>query len=114
MKERIFESFNVEHSIYEDLTSSAEKQARLLAALYPLSVDEQDAIDSYDKSFMTKFTYNSAAIEGSTLSLPETALVLEGEFEPSKDSRARRFRRGGNQGRLLFRRAFSRSGSMSR
>lgn len=89
MKERIFESFNVEHSFYEDLTSSAEKQARLLAALYPLSVDEQDAIDSYDKSFMTKFTYNSAAIEGSTLSLPETALVLEGEFEPSKDSRAR-------------------------
>ena len=88
MKERIYESFNIRPEDYEGLVAGAERQARLLNGLYPLSPDEQDAIDSYEQSFLTRFTYNSAAIEGSTLTLAETALALEGEFEPSENSRA--------------------------
>ena len=38
---------------------------------------------SYDEAFLVRFTYNSAAIEGSTLTLIDTELVLEGEFMPS-------------------------------
>ncbi len=38
---------------------------------------------SYEEAYLVRFTYNSAATEGSTLSLVDTALVIEGEFMPS-------------------------------
>ncbi len=46
------------------------------------------ALADYDRDWLVCYTYNSNAIEGSTLTLEDTSLVLEGEFVPS-DSPAR-------------------------
>ena len=83
MQEKIFQAFHLEDAIYASLLNDADKATQHYRALFPFSAAEQDAIKSYDEAFRVRFTYNSAAIEGSTLSLADTALVLEGEFMPS-------------------------------
>lgn len=57
-------------------------------ALEPLDGVEEMALADYDRDWLVRYTYNSNAIEGSTLTLEDTSLVLEGEFVPS-DSPAR-------------------------
>ena len=57
-------------------------------ALEPLDGVEEMALADYDRDWLVRYTYNSNAIEGSTLTLEDTSLVLEGEFIPS-DSPAR-------------------------
>ena len=57
-------------------------------ALDPLDGVEDMALADYDRDWLVRYTYNSNAIEGSTLTLADTSLVLEGEFIPS-DSPAR-------------------------
>ena len=57
-------------------------------ALEPLDGVEDMALEDYDRDWLVRYTYNSNAIEGSTLTLEDTSLVLEGEFVPS-DSPAR-------------------------
>ena len=56
--------------------------------LEPLDGVEEMALADYDRDWLVRYTYNSNAIEGSTLTLEDTSLVLEGEFVPS-DSPAR-------------------------
>ncbi len=57
-------------------------------SLEPLDGVEGMALSDYDSDWLVRYTYNSNAIEGSTLTLQDTSLVLEGEFVPS-DSPAR-------------------------
>ena len=57
-------------------------------ALDPLDGVEDMALADYDRDWLVRYTYNSNAIEGSTLTLEDTSLVLEGEFVPT-DSPAR-------------------------
>lgn len=57
-------------------------------SLEPLDGVEGMALADYDRDWLVRYTYNSNAIEGSTLTLEDTSLVLEGEFVPS-DSPAR-------------------------
>lgn len=57
-------------------------------ALDPLDGVEDMALADYDRDWLVRYTYNLNAIEGSTLTLEDTSLVLEGEFVPS-DSPAR-------------------------
>lgn len=57
-------------------------------SLEPLDGVEDMALADYDRDWLVCYTYNSNAIEGSTLTLEDTSLVLEGEFVPS-DSPAR-------------------------
>lgn len=52
-------------------------------ALEPLDGVEAMALEDYDRDWLVRYTYNSNAIEGSTLTLEDTSLVLEGEFVPS-------------------------------
>ena len=49
-------------------------------ALEPLDGVEDMALEDYDRDWLVRYTYNSNAIEGSTLTLEDTSLVLEGEF----------------------------------
>lgn len=56
--------------------------------LKPFDGVEQMALDDYAKEWLTRYVYNSNAIEGSTLTIEDTSLILEGEFVPS-DSPAR-------------------------
>ncbi len=61
-----------------------EKLSRL-NKMRPLTPGE---VDRLQKEFMVDFTYNSNAIEGNTLTLKETAMVLEGitiDQKPLKD-----------------------------
>ena len=55
----------------------------------PFNEYEKDGLKSYDDAFLVRFTYESNAIEGSTLSLGDTELVLEGEFTPNNNQRLR-------------------------
>lgn len=85
MHEKIYRAFNSDIAgiSFEETDKLKERQKKLL----PYSEDETDGLTSYDESFLVKFTYESNAIEGSTLTLGETELVLEGEFLPSSDKR---------------------------
>ena len=47
-----------------------------------------NALQSYEEDFVVRMTHGSASIEGSTLTLQETALVLDHEFLP-KDIKQR-------------------------
>lgn len=83
MRERMYRAFHLDGGVCAAELERADVATSHLRSLLPLSDDEMLAMESYDESFLVRFTYNSAAIEGSTLSLADTALVLEGEFMPS-------------------------------
>lgn len=91
MQEKIHRAFNLPSSVYEGLLDEAEDQVGRLRDMFPLSEHDRIALRSYDEAFLVRFTYNSAAIEGSTLTLADTELVLEGEFMPS-DAGSKRLR----------------------
>ena len=62
-----------------------QKKRDRLSAMRPLTPGE---VERLRKEFMVEFTYNSNAIEGNTLTLKETAMVLEGmtiDQKPLKD-----------------------------
>lgn len=52
-----------------------DENQKKLSALRPLTKGEAERLRN---EFLTEFTYNSNAIEGNTLTLQETAMVLEG------------------------------------
>ena len=67
------------------LLEMVEEKKERLSALRPLT---QGEVERLREEFMVEFTYNSNAIEGNTLTLKETALVLEGmtiDQKPMKD-----------------------------
>lgn len=69
---------------YNILTDIENKKARL-SERRPLTAGE---VERLREEFMVEFTYNSNAIEGNTLTLKETAMVLEGmtiDQKPLKD-----------------------------
>ncbi|MFC5370230.1 Fic family protein [Arcanobacterium bovis] len=87
MKEMIFGAFQFEMSsnireLLDELDSLRELQSTCFNAR---NEHEIEANKSFEKDFINRFTCNSAAIEGSTLSPQETQLVLQGEFLPKDD-----------------------------
>jgi len=67
------------------LLSEMERKRARLAAMRPLTRGE---VERLADEFLIEFTYNSNAIEGNTLTLKETALVLSGmtvDQKPLKD-----------------------------
>ena len=67
------------------LLSEIERKRARLAAMRPLTRGE---VERLAEEFLIEFTYNSNAIEGNTLTLKETALVLSGmtvDQKPLKD-----------------------------
>lgn len=84
MKEKIYSAFHLGDSDFSECIASADKEKEIFDQLKPFSLEEKDALASYDEDFLVRFTYGSNAIEGSTLSLDDTTLVLEGEFVPDK------------------------------
>ena len=71
-----------------DLLRRSDAARERFRQMFPLDGVEQSALEDYRKEWMARYVYNSNAIEGSTLTLEDTELVLEGEFVPS-DSPAR-------------------------
>ena len=68
--------------------SRVDELCEQAASLKPLDGVEDMALTDYSRDWLVRYTYNSNAIEGSTLTLEDTSLVLEGGFIPS-DSPAR-------------------------
>lgn len=69
----------------ESVLSTISSLKKELDSLHPLSPDEAKALN---KQFAVEYTYNSNAIEGNTLTLRETDLVLRGltiDKKPLKD-----------------------------
>lgn len=67
------------------LTEIIEEKKQKLSCMRPLTQGETAKLA---EEFLVEFTYNSNAIEGSTLTLKETAMVLEGitvDQKPLKD-----------------------------
>ena len=67
------------------LLTEIETKRERLAEMRPLT---QGEVERFREEFLIEFTYNSNAIEGNTLTLKETALVLEGmtiDQKPLKD-----------------------------
>lgn len=68
-----------------NLLQQIERKRDRLASLRPLT---QGEVERLAQEFLVDFTYNSNAIEGNTLTLKETAMVLEGmtvDQKPLKD-----------------------------
>lgn len=85
MHEKIFKAFHsdIENVEFKELDQLKQKYQNLK----PFQEYELDGIKSYQDAFLVRFTYESNAIEGSTLSLNDTELVLEGEFTPKDNPR---------------------------
>lgn len=84
MKEEIYQSFHLDESGFSSIIEKLDETRESFDSLQPFSFEERDALISYDADFLVRFTYGSNSIEGSTLSLEDTTLVLEGEFVPDK------------------------------
>lgn len=70
---------------YQSLLASIDTMKQQLDTCRPLS---QSEIEAFRKEFIVEHTYNSNAIEGNTLTLKETQLVLQGvtiDKKPLKD-----------------------------
>lgn len=68
-----------------NLLQRIERKCDQLASMRPLT---QGEVERIAEEFLVDFTYNSNAIEGNTLTLKETAMVLEGmtvDQKPLKD-----------------------------
>ena len=71
---------------FRDMLSHVDDLASLANGTWaPSSNAEHDALDAYERDFLSRFAYHTTAIEGSTLTPLETELVIEGEFVPSDD-----------------------------
>lgn len=70
---------------FGELLETIDRKTEKLKKLRPLTEGE---VERLREEFMVEFTYNSNAIEGNTLTLQETAMVLEGitiDRKPLKD-----------------------------
>jgi Fic family protein len=82
MKDRIYRSY---HTSFDPTINATlckiDELAKHLDSLEPISSDVgiRAGLESYDEAFLVKMTYHSNAIEGSTLSLADTAAALDGE-----------------------------------
>ena len=87
MKDLMYQSFHFTpaQAVNEQLSALEELMCSLKERLKPKTIDEHDALEEYQKSFLVRYVYNSASIEGTTLTQLDTALVLDGEFVPSDD-----------------------------
>lgn len=76
MREKIYRAFtsDIADRTFDGIDSLNDR----LGAMAPYSVHEEDGFRSYKEAFLVRFAYESNAIEGSTLTLGETAQVLEG------------------------------------
>lgn len=87
MHEKIYKAFH--QDISTDNYNELDELKKTFEGMQPFNEYEKDGLKSYDDAFLVRFTYESNAIEGSTLSLGDTEFVLEGEFTPNNNQRLR-------------------------
>lgn len=67
-----------------DLLRRSDAARERFRQMFPLDGVEQSALEDYRKEWMARYVYNSNAIEGSTLTLEDTELVLEGRVRADR------------------------------
>lgn len=83
-KDKLYSSFEQGSSIgFADIDSAKQQYITMM----PFSESEEAGLHSYSEAFKVRLNYDTNALEGSTLTLAETALVLEGEWLPNKETR---------------------------
>ena len=78
-------SKNKNRTALKKILKSIDEKLEIISKKRPLT---QGEVERLQEEFMVEFTYNSNAIEGNTLTLQETAMVLEGitiEQKPLKE-----------------------------
>lgn len=80
--EQLYQAFNARVS--SDYFNEVEELREKYESLKPFAETDLDGLQSYAEDFKVRFAYHSNSLEGSTLSLGDTALVLEGEFPPHR------------------------------
>jgi Fic family protein len=103
LSERIYREFDTEKADWSEID-------RLLAsfdALAPFSDTETAAMSSYNDSSTVRFVYNSNALEGSTLTLAETAGALDGYLVTDKPASEIYAARGGGDGIAYYQKALA-------
>jgi len=84
LKNNLIDSFSIASG--QDF-SGIDASARRYDGLFPLSEPEGAGLKSYKEAFDVRMNYDTNAIEGSTLTLAETAVVVEGEVLPDRPTR---------------------------
>ena len=79
-----FELELVENKSYEFLTKEQVREIEKWKEEYNSKIKklEKEEFEEFEKSFFTELTYNSNAIEGSSLSLEETSLIINDNIVP--------------------------------
>ena len=85
MRDRFYAAYHADIADFD--FSEADALKAKLEELKPYSEDEQAALHNYHDNFLVRFIYESNALEGSSLSLGDTNLVLEGELPSGEGAR---------------------------
>jgi Fic family protein len=96
LKERIYKIFNVPvESAFESLMNKIdEANERFLELSASINDDIQQSLDSYKEHFLVKMVFLSNSIEGSTLTMGDTAEVLDGKLLPGRPDKEQLAARG--------------------
>lgn len=83
-----FEKEIIEMIDYDYLSGADVKKIERLREIYNKKINgmKKEEYEKFQKSFFTELTYNSNAIEGSSLSLQETSLILNDGIVPEGKS----------------------------
>ena len=84
LEKREFEMGIIENKKYEYLSRLDVKKIENFKEIYNKKINgmKKEEYEKFQKSFFTELTYNSNAIEGSSLSLQETSLVVNDGIVP--------------------------------
>lgn len=85
LEEEIKDYLHLIDPLYDLLSPNQIKELAVIKKAYNQWISKTSVLEkeNYDEWFLTEFTYNSNAIEGSTLTLRETALVLFEKIAPA-------------------------------
>lgn len=84
LEKKKFEKEIIEDKKYEYLSRLDVKKIELLKEIYNKKINgmKKEEYETFQKSFFTELTYNSNAIEGNSLSLQETSLIVNEGLVP--------------------------------
>ncbi|MCL2463738.1 MAG: Fic family protein [Micrococcales bacterium] len=107
MSERIRRTFAADAGGDHSRFARIDRLVDVWHGLAPLSANESAGLASFEAAFEVRFVHGSNAIEGSTLTPGETALVLDGEFVPERPGKDYFAARGSADGMAYYRKAIA-------
>ena len=106
---RIFQAFRTPDPGFPKTDALADRWR----GLQPFSSEELAGLSSFDDDFEARFVYHSNGIEGSTLTMSDTALVLNGGFVPDRPGTDYFAARGSADGMAFYKKALAQGRTIS-